>query len=191
MDLLIITTILISITNIFSVWFAAKNDRSTWSIGFFAAAATAIIFYMNQHFLSFAFNTYSAIICVIGFFKWSKSVEENDANIKFCEKPFIYHGLALTIFFVLAMVNIHISQDSLLDAAGTSLSIVAAYLLVKHDIMAWIMYIISDLIYIVLGILSNNFEYIIIYSILLIIAIYGTYQYIVKYKNNLKCTTEH
>ena len=60
MEVLIL--IIVNVANILSVWFAAKNNRLTWGVGFIGVAITAVMFFMSGHYMSFAFNAYSAIM---------------------------------------------------------------------------------------------------------------------------------
>ena len=176
---------IVNVANVVSVWLAAKNNRLTWGIGFVAVAITAALFFSSDHFMSFAFNTYSAIVCIFGHFRWKSSTQENDKTICW-SKPYlpiaISAALAIGIFFI----DKDISNNPWLDSIGTAVSIVAAYLLVKQDINAWILYLLSDVIYIYLGIVSGNTEYTIIYGVMMLIAIYGTREFIVKYRRNGK-----
>ena len=85
MDILIL--VIVNVANILSVWYAAKNNRLTWGIGFVGVAITAIMFFMSGHYMSFAFNTYSAIMCIVGHMRWNKSVVKNDETIQWI-KPY-------------------------------------------------------------------------------------------------------
>jgi nicotinamide riboside transporter PnuC len=69
---------------------------------------------------------------------------------------------------------------------GTAVSIVATYLLVKQDVNAWFLYLLSDVIYVYLGIVSGEWDYSIIYGVMLLLAIYGTIEFIKKYRTNEK-----
>lgn len=53
MDILIL--VIVNTANILSVWYAAKNNRLTWGIGFISVAITACLFMMNGHYMSFVF----------------------------------------------------------------------------------------------------------------------------------------
>jgi nicotinamide mononucleotide transporter len=182
----VLMLILLNIANILSVWFAAKNNRATWSIGFFAACVTAYIFFVNKHYMSFAFNTYSAIMCIYGYFTWNKSNSDNDKNIKWNKRPIYEIIISIILFACIYSFNSTLSLNPILDTICTSLSIVAAYLLVKQDVNAWIIYITTDILYIYLGVISQDWEYIPIYGIMLILAIYGACQYIKKFKKQLQ-----
>ncbi len=178
-DILIL--IIVNVANILSVWFAAKNNRLTWSIGFVGVAITAGMFFMSGHYMSFAFNTYSAIMCVIGHFRWNKSIQKNDEAIRWM-KPYLPIIITILLSFLIYTINANLSHNPILDSIGTAVSIVAAYLLVKQDVNAWFLYLLSDVIYIYLGITSGDWEYTIIYGVMMILAIYGTKEFIQKYK---------
>ena len=90
--------------------------------------------------------------------------------------------VSVILAVVIYWVNVHLSQNPLLDSIGTAVSIVAAYLLVKQDVNAWFLYIFSDVIYIYLGVVSGNWEYSVIFSVMMLLAIYGTKEFIQKYK---------
>lgn len=183
MEVLIL--IIVNVANILSVWFAAKNNRLTWSVGFIGVAITAAMFFMSGHYMSFAFNTYSAIMCVIGHFRWNSSVQKNDEAIRWM-KPYLLIVISLLLAFLIYAINANLSQNPVLDSVGTAVSIVAAYLLVKQDVDAWFLYLFSDVIYIYLGITSGDWEYTVIYGVMMLLAIYGTKEFIEKYRRNEK-----
>ena len=181
MDLLIM--IVVNIANIASVWYAAKNDRCTWSIGFVAMTAAATLFFMSGHYMSFTFHTYCAIVYIFGYIRWKDSTAENDKRICW-GSPYMPLIIIALLSVGIYIFNQVLSNNPWLDSIGTAMSIVAAYLLVKHDINSWLLYLLSDVIYIYLGIISNNIEYVIIYVIMIILGIYGTREFIIKYRLN-------
>ena len=167
MEILIL--IILNVANILSVWFAAKNNRLTWGIGFVGVAITAVMFFMSGHYMSFAFNAYSAI------------VQKNDESIRWM-KPYLPIVISLLLAALIYAINANLSQNPILDSIGTAVSIVAAYLLVKQDVNAWFLYLFSDVIYIYLGVISGDWEYTVIYGVMMLLAIYGTKEFIQKYK---------
>ncbi len=178
MDFLIM--IIVNVANILSVWLAAKNNRLTWSIGFVGVSITAVLFFMSGHYMSFAFNTYSALVCFWGHFRWKASIEENNKAIRWI-RPYLPAMICLVLSVAIYIINQEISNNPCLDSIGTAVSIVAAYLLVKQDVNAWLLYLLSDMIYIYLGMVSNNMEITIIYGVMMLLAIYGTREFIIKY----------
>ena len=183
MDILIL--VIVNVANILSVWLAARNNRLTWGIGFVAVAITAVMFYTSGHYMSFAFNTYSAIMCVIGHFRWNSQVQKNDEAIRWT-RPYCAIFVSIMLAVLIYMPNAALSQNPILDSIGTAVSIVAAYLLVKQDVNAWFLYLFSDIIYIYLGIESGDWEYTVIFGVMLLLAIYGTKEFIQRFKANEK-----
>lgn len=181
----VLILIVVNIANILSVWLAAKNNRLTWGIGFVAVAITAVLFFMSKHYMSFAFNTYSAVMCIVGHFRWKDSVAENDEAIKW-SKPYLPITICAILSIGIYCINCELSQNPLLDSIGTAVSVVAAYLLVKQDVNAWLLYLLSDVIYIYLGLVSGDWQYTIIFGVMMILAIYGTREFILKYRENEK-----
>lgn len=180
--------ILVNLANIVSVWLAAKNNRLTWGFGFVAVTITAALFFMSGHYMSFAFNAYSAIICIIGHFRWKSSTKENDKRICW-GKPYLPVLVCVALSVFIYLIDQDLSNNPWLDSIGTSVSIVAAYLLVKQDVNSWVLYVLSDIIYVYLGMVSGNIEYAIIYGVMLGLAVYGTREYILIYKSYSKQPT--
>jgi nicotinamide mononucleotide transporter PnuC len=112
-------------------------------------------------------------------------VEKNDEQIKWI-KPYLPILSSVILAVLIYSFNAHLSQNPILDSMGTAVSIVAAYLLVKQDVNAWFLYLLSDIIYIYLGISSGDLEYSVIYGVMMLLAIYGTKKFIKKYKEHEK-----
>jgi nicotinamide mononucleotide transporter PnuC len=101
-------------------------------------------------------------------------------------KPYLLIVISLLLAFLIYAINANLSQNPILDSVGTAVSIVAAYLLVKQDVNAWFLYLFSDVIYIYLGITSGDWEYTVIYGVMMLLAMYGTKEFIKKYRRNEK-----
>ncbi len=183
MDVIVMTVI--NLANVLSVWFAARNNRLTWLVGFVAVAITAVLFFRNGHYMSFLFNVYSAVVCIFGHFRWQRKTEENDKAICW-SRPDKMLALCLLLSVLIFFANHDLSNNPWLDSIGTAVSMVVAYLLVKQDVNAWLLYLASDVIYIYLGVTSGDIEYVVIYVIMMILAIYGTREFVNKYRANEK-----
>ncbi len=175
-----ITMMVVNIANVVSVWLAARNNRLTWTFGFIAVAITSVLFFMSKHYMSFALNVYFMITSVMGHIRWKKDVSDNDKGIHW-GKPYLPILIIILLTFGLYSFNKEISNDPFLDSFATAMSVVAAYLLVRQDILSWIIYLVVDIVYVYLGITSNHLEYTCIYGILLPLALYGTWQFITKW----------
>ncbi len=173
--------VIINIANVVSVWLAARNRRSTWIFGIIAVTLTAWLFFMSRHYMSFALNIYFMVTSVLGLIRWKSDVSDNDHGIHW-GRPWLPLLFITVVTIGLYSFNKEISNDPFLDSFATAMSVVAAYLLVRQDILSWIIYIIVDIVYVYLGIASGYTEYTVIYGIMLPLAIYGTWQFVSKWK---------
>lgn len=163
-------SILISIFNIASVYFAAKNNRLTWIFGIFAALLTSYVMYDDMWFQSI-FQILTAGFCVYSFIRWKSNSKANDddVHLSYCITTFII------AFGIIPLTTImfwdYILND--IDFQLTLICVMATILLYMKNVAAWIYWIFTDIAFITIGMVNDNFEYVIIYFILLILAIYG------------------
>lgn len=163
-------SILISIFNIASVYFAAKNNRLTWLFGIFAALLISYVMYDDMWFQSI-FQILTAGFCVYSFIRWKSNSKANDddVHLSYCITTFII------AFGIIPLITImfwdYISND--IDFQLTLICVMATILLYMKNVAAWIYWIFTDIAFITIGMVNDNFEYVIIYFILLILAIYG------------------
>ena len=165
--------LIITIFNIMSVYYAAKNNIMTWVYGFIASFLTILLFCTDKMYMSMAFNAYSAIMCVIGLFNWHGKEDENKEELK-RTIPFInfviFLGLSRLLLIICNCINVNYP---IYDALGTSASIIGTYMLLKKDVSCWYFWILVDVLYIIYAIESKNYGYATIYGVMLILAIYG------------------
>ena len=173
--------ILISILNIVSVYYATKNDKMTWIIGLFPAIITTILFTIDGLWLSAIFNFYSFIICILGIIYLKNSAKENSEDVIGINDKSIMHMLYVLLGFVfLYLINL-IFNFNIYDVFGTYISVIATYLLYKKEVIAWIYWIFNDVLYILMGICTDNPEYIVIYFVLMIMAMRGLFKNLNKF----------
>lgn len=180
---------IITIFNLLSVYYAAKNNIMTWAYGFLAASLMLFLFWTDKMYMSMMFNTYSLIMCLIGLFNWHGKEDENEEELK-RTIPFInfviFLGLSGLLLVICNCINVNYP---IYDALGTSASIIGTYMLLRKDVSCWYFWILVDAIYVTYGIVSTNYEYIIIYGVMLMLAIYGLIHNNITYvkKLNYEC----
>lgn len=167
------TEILITLFNILSVYYAAKNSILTWSYGAFASILTLYIFSLDKMYASMLFNGYSAIMCVIGMFDWAENKADNEKKLIKSKLTINFLCFILVSFIVYYIIKLLGGQHSIYDALGTSSSIIGTWLLLKKDITSWNFWIICDVTYIIYSINNSDYKYLLIYGVMLILAIYG------------------
>lgn len=163
---------IISIFNILSVFYATQNDKKTWFYGILATFVTFIFFLSETSlYLMAIFNLYSFIMCIIGLKLWDNSNEINEKEIYFNFN--IFHIFCLLLLGIGGIKCIPSNWGVLnYDIWGTSLAIIATYFLYKKNIVNWIYWILSDLIYVIYA-FKNDDKTFIIFIVLLILAICG------------------
>lgn len=165
-----ILSIVISIFNVASVYFAAKNNRLTWLFGIFAALLTSYVMYDNMMFQCI-FQILTAIFCGYSFIRWKSNSEDNDNDVHLS----YFITTFIIAFGVIPLITIifwdYISND--IDFQLTLICVMATVLLYMKNVVAWVYWIFTDIIFVTIGIVNDNFEYVIIYFILLILAFYG------------------
>ena len=163
-------SILISIFNIASVYFAAKNNRLTWLFGIFAALLTSYVMYDDMMFQCI-FQILTAIFCVYSFIRWKSNSEDNDNDVHLS----YFITTFIIAFGIIPLITIifwdYISND--IDFQLTLICVMATVLLYMKNVVAWVYWIFTDIAFITIGLVNDNFEYVIIYFILLILAFYG------------------
>lgn len=165
-----ILSIIISIFNVASVYFAAKNNRLTWLFGIFAALLTSYVMYDNMMFQCI-FQILTAVFCGYSFIRWKSNSEDNDNDVHLS----YFITTFIIAFGIIPLITIifwdYISND--IDFQLTLICIMATVLLYMKNVVAWIYWIFTDIIFVTIGAINDNFEYVIIYFILLILAFYG------------------
>ena len=165
-----ILSIVISFFNIASVYYAAKNNRLTWLFGIFAALLTSYIMYDDMMFQCI-FQILTAIFCGYSFIRWKSNSEDNDNDVHLS----YFITTFIIAFGIIPLITImfwdYISND--IDFQLTLICVMATVLLYMKNVASWVYWIFTDIAFITIGIVNDNFEYVIIYFILLILAIYG------------------
>lgn len=164
---------LIALFNVIALYLAIKDNRSTWWFAILGTTTASIMFFEDMMFTSFLFNVYSTICSIIALFKWKKT--ENEMVFEYSHSLGIATCLLVT---TIATMNIVIfnSNNVLFDSLGPTFAIVATFLLVERNAIAYLYWIACDLNYLICGIVSDTTHYIVIYTVMLILSIYGLYK---------------
>ena len=165
-----ILSILISIFNIASVYFASKNNRLTWLFGIFAALLTSYIMYDIMMFQGI-FQILTAIFCGYSFIRWKSNSEDNDNDVHLSNIISCYLILWLIpLIFILLFEKF--TNDNI-DLILTSLSLYATILLYRKNVFAWVVWLVVDIGFIASSIALDNNAILLIYFVMFFLACYG------------------
>ena len=176
-----ILSILISVFNVISVYYASKNNRLTWLFGIFAALLTSYIMHDDMMFQCI-FQILTAAFCLYSFIRWKSNSEDNDNDVHLSNVLSCY-----LLTFLIPLISIFLFgnfTDNDIDITLTSLSLYATVLLYRKNVFAWAVWIVVDIGFIVSSAVSDNNAVLLIYFVMFFLACYGLIRNInLVYKN--------
>lgn len=165
-----ILSIVISIFNIASVYFAVKNNRLTWLFGIFAALLTSYVMCGVMMFQCI-FQILTAIFCGYFFIRWKSNSEDNDNDVHLSNVISCF--LMLWLFPLIFILLFEKFTNDNIDLLLTAWSLYATILLYRKNAFAWIVWVIVDIGFIASSITLDNNAILLIYLIMFFLACYG------------------
>lgn len=137
----------------------------------------AYFFARDNLFVSSIYNAYGAIMAIVGFCTWKRNAHTNEGSI--CHSNTLWTLLAVIVLTgIIWMVDKHFSHNPLIDSMCTAMNIIATFLLVRKDINAWYLWIITDAVYMYYGFSDGSLRYVVIYGVMLALAAFGLVSYL-------------
>lgn len=172
-----------AISGIFCVVLCAKGKKSQYIWGLFNVIGYVIIAYINKYYGEVMLNgLYYLPSQFIGFYLWNKKENKITNSVK-SEKM----NLRQTIIFILTcVIGIFIYKlvldllggtNTLLDSASTVISIFANILMLLRYREQWLLWIIIDIITVIMWLLVGDFIMVTMWSVYLLNAFYGYYNW--------------
>ncbi len=167
------------------VWNMKKESALVFPFGIINVGTYVYIFFAAGIYANAAINGFFLLMSVYGWYNWTRT-DNNKKTIRITQcsqlELFLY-SLAIIVFFVIIWIVLehHTSSEvPVLDAATTSVYILAQWLLSQKKIEHWILWISADVVMIGLcaweGLYFTSFQY----FVFTIIAILGFLEWRVK-----------
>jgi nicotinamide mononucleotide transporter len=159
--------------SLISVILTAKNKIWCWPVGIIGAIFYGILFYQNQIWANMVLQSIFISQSIYGWYKWRKKDKKRISWLRKSMRTYIIAtiGLSTTIIY---MILLNYGDNSpLLDSITTTLSLTAMMLMAYRKMDSWVIWIISDIIFICLFISAGLYLSAFIYFIFLINAIFG------------------
>ena len=172
---------IVIIAHVLTVLYAAKTHRWAWLFSLLSCGIMAYFFLHDRLVMSSIYNAYGAIMAIIGFCTWKRSAKENERTIRWTNPIWTLLAVA-ALTTVIYLVDRNVSHNPFIDSACTAMNIAATLLLVRKDINAWLLWLITDSLYIAFGIMDGSLRYVLIYGVMLSLAIFGCIQYILAWR---------
>ena len=178
--------VLETIGAIFTLWcvfLASKNKIANWPISMIATVVYFFVFYINHLFSDAYLQVIFLFIQAYGWWYWS-SLNKNRKEKVISSIPnktlLILSVTSLIGYLAWYKVYININLNArtpAIDALCTIISLSALFMQAIHWLENWIIWILVDLIYVPMYIYSEQYITAILYSLLIILAIKGYFDW--------------
>lgn len=172
-----------AISGIFCVVLCAKGKKSQYIWGLFNIVGYVIIAYINKYYGEVMLNAlYYLPSQFIGFYLWDKHSNKKTNAVKSekmtIKQTIIFLALCiLGIFIYKLLLDLLGGTNTLLDSASTVISIFANILMLLRYREQWLLWIIIDIITVIMWLLVSDFIMVTMWSVYLINAFYGYYNW--------------
>lgn len=177
------------------VLLAAKGNKWCWPAAFFSTLIYTLIFYDVALFMDSFLNVYYMVMAVYGWYFWQNKQVDTSSNISSQSTELILqswsiiaHSKAIALLLLAAlaigffMANYTSASFPYLDTITTVFALFATYLVAQKIVENWLYWLVIDAISIYLYIAKGLQPTAFLFCIYLIIAAYGYWSWLRKYK---------
>jgi len=168
------------ITSVLFTVLSIKQKPAAWIFGIFSAIFYGIFFYQTNLFAAMALQGYYLAISIYGWYYWHKSAKSQELDKALSVKRLTLNlvliiliiALPFNLFFCWLLVHIK-DNYPLLDSMTTTLSIIATWMLARKYLENWIVWIVTDSVYIGLFFYAKYAPTTVLFIIYTVLAIIG------------------
>lgn len=176
-----------SVMGIINVWLLSREKVSNFIFGIITVLAYLYIYYDTGLYALAILACFQVGFNIYGWYYWVKNADQEDNVIT---SGLTKKGqLIWTIVILLAWagwgyleVTVFHAQNAILDSLTAVLGLVAQYWLSKKLYENWILWILSNLLFIIIYILNGYYVMLILVVIQLILSIAGLVEWYISYK---------
>jgi len=171
--------VLAFILSVAGVWLTAKEKVINWPINIVACIVSIYLFYKDSLFGDAALNFFYVIIGFYGWYEWLYGGKGKQALA--VSKTPVKTLLILLIITVPAcfifgkMLSYTSSTVPYWDGITTALSLAATWMQARKLIENWLLWIVTDLLYLAPYIIKQLYLFSLLYFIFAVLAVYGYY----------------
>ena len=171
--------------SIVGVYFSIQQHLSAWIWNILGSLLFGILFYQNGLYSDMELQGFFIVMGIYGFFQWRK--EEQNWKAEKSSNRLIFGGVLFALTYGLVVGFLHSRLSNLvsfayLDATLTGLSIFGTWLAINKKIENWILWIITDIIYVLMYFQKALWGTGLLYILFILLAIRGLNQW----KKNLQ-----
>ena len=172
-----------AISGILCVVLCAKGKKSQYIWGLLNVIGYVIIAFINKYYGEVMLNAlYYLPSQFIGYYLWNRHInkETNDVEgkkLNLTKSILLVVICTIGIFLYKLVLDILGGEGTLLDSASTTISIFANLLMMLRYREQWLLWIIIDIITVVMWILAKDLIMVTMWSVYLVNAFYGYYNW--------------
>jgi len=171
--------VLAFILSIAGVWFTAKEKVINWPIGIVACIVYTYLFYKDSLFGDAALNVFYVVIGFYGWYEWLYGGKDKQA-LSISKAPIktllILVAITIPAGIIFGLILTHTSSNvPYLDGITTALSLAATWMQARKLIESWLLWIVTDLLYLAPYIIKQLYLTSVLYFIFALLAVYGYY----------------
>lgn len=184
------------LTGIISVWFAKKENILLYPIGTVSVLIWIYLCWIGEIYSQAVINLFFLIMNIYGWYNWSRkdNSEINKVQIKFSSLKenllVITVAALLTLLIYSALSNVEILNFNwkfvLMESFITTLNFIAMWLMAWKRVENWVLWIIGDIFCIPLFVFKEYYLSVAQFSIFIIIAFMGYFEWKKKALKNQK-----
>lgn len=188
-----------SLTSLLSTYYFIRMDSKAWLVGVIATLLNGWLYYQKGIYGDMVLESLYFLSMGYGWTKWRKKGTSNTNNsglVSGSLRPLQWVSLGLIFCFVFTGIHYLLqafthSTVALLDAATTSLSLMAQLLMCHKVIGTWILWFITDALYAAMYLHKNLPFHSILMIVYTVMAIVGYLSWKRRYKKSLTASPEY
>ncbi|MCX6290968.1 MAG: nicotinamide riboside transporter PnuC [Bacteroidetes bacterium] len=170
------------VAGIAGVWLTIKESIWNFPIGLINVTASLLLFYRSQLYSDTFQQAVYIVLLSYGWYHWSRGTKKkNDLSVSTSSVKLLMILLALAVtgsvaggFLLGRYTN---ASYSYWDATGTSLSLIAQWMIARKKIENWILWMVVNMLYIGIYYFKHLNLYMVLYAIFLLMAVRGYYSW--------------
>jgi nicotinamide mononucleotide transporter len=166
--------------DLLSTWYFIRLNSKAWPTGLIATAINGYLYWRQGIYADMVLSYLYCVNFSYGWYYWNKPKTHSQRKPLYKLSSFQWGGLVLlsTSLFLCTYLLLQKwtpSNVPLLDSATTSLSIIAQWLMYHKIIFTWILWVITDVLYIFMYLVKEMPYYALLMVIYTVMAIVGYY----------------
>lgn len=168
--------------DLLSTWYFIRLNTKAWPVGLMAAVINTWLYWNQEIYADMCLSCFYCLNFVYGWYAWNQpdkkvSLESpKELGTAFWAKMTCVFTMLFSIIFYLLLTRTD-TNVPFLDAVTTSLSVIGQWLMCHKIILAWMVWLITDVLYIFLYAVKNLPGHVLLMIVYTFLSLVGFYQW--------------